>query len=125
VNGTPADCVALGISQWDRVDLVLSGVNLGPNLGNGIWHSETLAAAKQAALMGVPGIALSISLRKNEPDFEALRPALDEVLSRLLPKPPSLLLNVNPRSRRSPSTSRTIASSSVPSLGTATPRPRE
>jgi 5'-nucleotidase len=75
--------------------VVLSGINLGPNLGNGIWHSGTLAAAKQAALMGVPGIALSISLRKDEPDFEALRPALDDVLSRLLPKPPSLLLNVN------------------------------
>jgi len=95
VNGTPADCVALGISQWNRVDVVLSGINLGPNLGNGIWHSGTVAAAKQAALMGVPGIALSISLTKDEPDFEALRPALDELLSRLLPKPPSLLLNVN------------------------------
>jgi 5'-nucleotidase len=95
VNGTPADCVALGISQWDRVEVVLSGINLGPNLGNGIWHSGTLAAAKQAALMGIPGIALSISLTRDEPDFDALRPALDELLSRLLPKPPSLLLNVN------------------------------
>jgi 5'-nucleotidase len=45
--------------------------------------------------MGLPAIALSISLKKDEPDFEALRPALHEVLSLLLPKPPSLLLNVN------------------------------
>ena len=95
VNGTPADCVALGISQWDKVDVVLSGINLGPNLGNGIWHSGTLAAAKQAALMGLPAIALSIPVGKGEPDFEALRPALYEVLSLLLPKPPSMLLNVN------------------------------
>src|ERR1043165_602231 len=34
VNGTPADCVALGTHHWGKVDLVLSGINLGPNLGN-------------------------------------------------------------------------------------------
>src|ERR687888_2798172 len=34
VNGTPADCVALGAYHWEQVDVVLSGVNLGPNLGN-------------------------------------------------------------------------------------------
>src|SRR5262245_5852181 len=44
VNGTPADCVALGCHNWDKVDVVLSGVNLGLNLGNSIWHSGTLAA---------------------------------------------------------------------------------
>src|SRR3954469_12512 len=43
VNGTPADCVSLGIYHWKDVDLVLSGINLGANLGNGIWHSGTLA----------------------------------------------------------------------------------
>jgi 5'-nucleotidase len=59
VNGTPADCVALGTSQWEKVDLVLSGINLGSNLGNSAWHSGTLAAAKQAALLGCRGIALS------------------------------------------------------------------
>ncbi len=58
VNGTPADCVALGINQWDKVDIVLSGINLGSNLGNSMWHSGTLAAAKQAALFGCRGIAL-------------------------------------------------------------------
>src|SRR5918996_805013 len=39
VNGTPADCVALGTSQWEGVGAVLSGVNLGANLGNSTWHS--------------------------------------------------------------------------------------
>ena len=42
VNGTPSDCVALGTHLWGRVDVVLSGVNLGPNVGNGIWHSGTV-----------------------------------------------------------------------------------
>jgi 5'-nucleotidase len=70
VNGTPADCVALGTHNWGRIDLVLSGINLGPNLGNAVWHSGTLAAAKQAALLGMRGIAFSASIDETkEPDF--------------------------------------------------------
>src|ERR1700758_1014966 len=57
VNGTPADCVALGTHRLGHVDLVLSGINLGLNLGNSLWHSGTLAAAKEAALLGRGGIA--------------------------------------------------------------------
>src|ERR1043166_6692408 len=59
VNGTPADCVALGTHRWGHVDLVLSGINLGLNLGNSCWHSGTLAAAKQAALLARREIAVS------------------------------------------------------------------
>jgi len=95
VNGTPADCVALGVSQWERVDVVLSGINLGSNLGNAIWHSGTLAAAKQAALMGLRGIALSIPVPKDEPDFGALQPAVREVLKVLLAETALTLVNVN------------------------------
>ena len=60
VNGTPADCVTLGASLWENVDVVLSGINLGPNLGNAMWHSGTLAGAKQATLLGLRGIAFSV-----------------------------------------------------------------
>ncbi|MBC8034351.1 MAG: 5'/3'-nucleotidase SurE, partial [Chitinophagaceae bacterium] len=59
VNGTPADCVALGTHLWATTDVVLSGINMGPNLGNSMWHSGTLAAAKQAVLLGIKGIAFS------------------------------------------------------------------
>src|SRR5918997_6425741 len=59
VNGTPGDCVALGSHHWEKVDVVLSGINLGSNIGNAMWHSGTLAAAKQAVLLGLRGIALS------------------------------------------------------------------
>ena len=62
VNGTPADCVALGSHHWEKVDVVLSGINLGSNLGNAMWHSGTLAAAKQAVLLGMRGIAFSFEL---------------------------------------------------------------
>jgi 5'/3'-nucleotidase SurE len=95
VNGTPADCVALGTHNWDKVDVVLSGINLGSNLGNGMWHSGTLAAAKQAVLLGCRGIALSAPVTaQGEPDFELLKPAVREVLERLLPADLKLV-NVN------------------------------
>jgi 5'-nucleotidase len=71
VNGTPADCVALGMHHWGHVELVLSGINLGLNLGNSCWHSGTLAAAKQAALLGSRGIAFSTAVSDSrEPDFQ-------------------------------------------------------
>jgi len=95
VNGTPADCVALGASRWEGTDIVLSGINLGSNVGHGIWHSGTLAAAKQAALMGLRGIALSIPVPKDQPDFARLKPSIREVLELLLPDKSLTLVNVN------------------------------
>jgi 5'/3'-nucleotidase len=95
VNGTPADCVALGVHMWDKVDLVLSGINLGPNLGNATWHSGTLAAAKQAALLGLRGIALSTPTLGGEPDFTRLRPYVVRVLELLIAQRDLCLVNVN------------------------------
>jgi len=95
VDGTPADCVALGAYHWEKVDVVLSGINLGSNLGNAMWHSGTLAAAKQAALLGLRGIALSLQLTRDEPDFEILKPSVKKVLELLLPDQGLTLVNVN------------------------------
>ena len=95
VNGTPADCVALGVHLWDHVDIVLSGINLGYNLGNSAWHSGTLAAARQAALLGLRGIAFSTPTRGSEPDFVALEPWVAQVLELLLPERALCLVNVN------------------------------
>jgi 5'-nucleotidase len=95
VNGTPADCVALGCHVYEHIDVVLSGVNLGPNLGNAMWHSGTLAAAKQAALLAKRGIALSTLATEDDTDFEALRPHLRAVLAEVLPLHEHVLLNVN------------------------------
>lgn len=95
VNGTPADCVALGTSQWDGVDVVLSGINLGANLGNSTWHSGTLAAAKQGALLGYRGIALSTPVSEEHPEFSALVPWITRVLEVLLPETDLPLVNVN------------------------------
>jgi 5'-nucleotidase len=98
VNGTPADCVALGVHHWKDVDIVLSGVNIGVNLGNGLWHSGTLAAAKQATLFGLRGIALSTPSTAPggaEPDFASLAPHVERVLETLLADDTARLLNVN------------------------------
>jgi 5'-nucleotidase len=95
VNGTPAVCVGLGASNWEKVDLVLSGINLGLNIGNGMWHSGTLAAAKQAALLGLRGIALSAPLGEEEPDYTHIIPYLEKTLDLLLGMPKLQLVNVN------------------------------
>src|SRR2546430_4798873 len=95
VNGTPADCVALGTHQWQHTAVVLSGIHLGLNLGNSCWHSGTLAAAKQAALLGLRGIAISTEFSDNhEPDFSALEPHVAKVLDLLMPNRTLCLVNV-------------------------------
>jgi 5'-nucleotidase len=62
VNGLPADCIKLGVHELikGKPDLVISGINLGANVGVNINYSGTVAAAKEAALYGIPAIAASI-----------------------------------------------------------------
>ena len=96
VNGTPGDCVMLGTSLWEKIDLVLSGINIGTNLGNALWHSGTLAGAKQGALLGLRGIAFSApATDREQPDFEGLKPWAATVLEALLDNPEPCLVNVN------------------------------
>ena len=96
VNGTPGDCVMLGTTLWEKVDVVLSGINIGTNLGNAVWHSGTLAGAKQAALLGLRGVAFSApATDREQPDFNALKPWVASVLEMLLAIPDLCLVNVN------------------------------
>jgi 5'-nucleotidase len=95
VDGTPSDCVALGTHLWTNVDVVFSGMNLGLNVGNEMWHSGTLAAAKQAALLGIRGIAFSAPAIDGITDYVPLKPWLDRVLADLLARPQLQLVNVN------------------------------
>ncbi len=95
VNGTPADCATIGAHIWGGADVVLSGINMGPNLGNSMWHSGTLAGAKQGVLLGMKGIALSVPVGNSEPDFDGLEPHVVRVLEELLAKPGICLYNVN------------------------------
>jgi 5'-nucleotidase len=95
VNGTPADCVAMGLFHWGGADLVLTGINLGSNLGNDIWHSGTVAAAKQGVLLGVQAVAFSQLINGEEPTYEKQKPYMVEVIQMLLHGPQPRLVNVN------------------------------
>jgi 5'-nucleotidase len=95
VNGTPGDCVALGTHIYNKTDLVLSGINLGYNLGNSMWHSGTLAAAKQGVLLGIKSIAFSTTVPPEGPDFRALSSHVEEALKALIEDAGFGLYNVN------------------------------
>jgi 5'-nucleotidase len=99
IDGTPADCVYTAFYAGTRIlprrpDLVLSGLNHGANLGDDVFYSGTVAAAREGALRGVPALALSAGLDANrvEAAAEAARIAL--ALWQAQPTGP-LLINVN------------------------------
>ncbi len=70
VSGTPADCVKIGIRELAEqpVDLVVSGINLGANVGINVIYSGTVSAATEGAILGVPSLAVSLDTR-HEADF--------------------------------------------------------
>lgn len=71
-SGTPSDCVAISMlgAVPEKIDLVISGINLGPNLGTDIIYSGTAAAARQASLNNCPSIAVSLAKHRAPYDFE-------------------------------------------------------
>jgi len=82
VEGRPADCVKLAINQLmpRRPDLVVSGINSGANTGINVIYSGTVAAAIEAAFLGLPSIALSLLMDKDLPDWDhAAKLSLDSV----------------------------------------------
>jgi 5'-nucleotidase len=85
----------LGTHLWSKTDVVLSGINMGLNLGNSMWHSGTLAGAKQAAMLGMKGIALSAPSGIDEAQLDHLKPYVEEALSTLLKDNEPGLYNVN------------------------------
>ena len=98
VEAPPATCVRLGIEALlpRRPDLVVSGINPGDNLGISVYLSGTLGAAREAALVGIPAIA--VSQRGSSRDFSAtaayMRRLVEELRARHLLKP-GFFLNVN------------------------------
>ena len=100
MDGTPTDCVllALGGILKEQPDLVLSGVNHGPNLGEDVLYSGTVAAAMEATLLGIPSIALSFASEEFEPPSEDYADVITLLLKKLLPHtdfPAGTLLNIN------------------------------
>lgn len=63
VNGTPADCVKLGVTNImkEKPDMVISGINRGPNLGIDVLYSGTVSGALEGTILGIPSIAVSVT----------------------------------------------------------------
>ena len=103
VSGTPSDCVFLGIGPLaeGKIDLVVSGINTGANVGNGVLGSGTTMATRVAWARRIPSIAMSLS-RDGPQDQKELLFHLAATVSELLARsmadgemPPGLTLNVN------------------------------
>jgi 5'-nucleotidase len=99
VDGTPTDCSWMGINhllKGRRPTLVVSGINHGPNLADDVIYSGTVAAAMEAAIIGVPSIAISLATRQDFDFGPSARFARSLVAAALAqPLPPNMLLNVN------------------------------
>jgi 5'-nucleotidase len=99
IDGTPADCVIVALHKLlkEPPDLVISGINHGANLGENVYYSGTVGAAREAVIHHVPGLAISLfSKRANSnfaPSAKIARRAAELILKEGLP--PQVLLNVN------------------------------
>ncbi|MGD8240519.1 MAG: 5'/3'-nucleotidase SurE, partial [Armatimonadota bacterium] len=99
VDGTPTDCVllALGVLLDNRPDFVFSGVNHGPNMGEDVLYSGTVAAAMEGLSLGIPGVALSLAA--DDPDLlDSHVPWIERLVAsivRVRNFPTETLLNVN------------------------------
>lgn len=73
VNGTPADCVKFAVEKilTQKVDMVLSGINKGPNLGTDVIYSGTVSAAIEAAIYKIPSAAISLDIRNDNENYDA------------------------------------------------------
>lgn len=98
VNGTPTDCVHLAVTgMLDPLpDMVVSGINLGANMGDDTIYSGTVAAATEGFLLGIPSIAISLTSPEGK-YFETAGRVARELVERFIqePIPQPVLLNVN------------------------------
>jgi len=96
VTGTPTDCVHLALTGFvkDPVDLVISGINEGANMGDDVLYSGTVAAAMEGRFMGLPAIAVSLN---GHTHYDTAAQVVIDLLVRLQqqPLPKDTLLNVN------------------------------
>jgi 5'-nucleotidase len=101
VGGSPADCIALaalGMVAWPP-DVVVSGINRGPNMGQDITYSGTVTAALEAAIQGVPAVSVSLAsgTAQNLEEYEEAARVAVEVTRGVLARglPPLTILNLN------------------------------
>lgn len=102
VDGRPADCVRLAVRNLvpAPIDLVLSGINPGANVGINVFYSGTVAAAAEATMMGIPAVAISMAIQNGDnynPDFVQAGEIAAALLDKLLTRPLAGddLININ------------------------------
>ena len=101
-DGSPADCVALAVMGLlpKKVDLVVSGINDAPNLGHDISYSGTVAAVKEANIWGVPGLAISLDVKRQQrqaPNYNLAAAVACQIIQTMRQNhlPLDVFLNVN------------------------------
>lgn len=98
VSGTPADCVKIAVTELldEPPELVVSGINQGGNLGTCAIYSGTVSAATEAAIMGIPSIAVSLDSWESK-DFSAAAGFVCDLLPTVLKEglPEGVALNIN------------------------------
>lgn len=99
VDGAPSDCTALALMGLipDKFDIVVAGINNGPNLGQDLTYSGTVSVTLEAAIFGLPGIAFSLDDRKPDANYEHCIPYAQQITRRVLAHglPHQTVLNVN------------------------------
>jgi len=100
VSGTPTDCVHIALTSMmdESPDVIVSGINQGPNLGDDVIYSGTVAAAMEGRILGLPAIAVSLVCDEhNQVHFDTAAEVACRLVRQLLkdPLPADTILNVN------------------------------
>jgi len=99
INGTPTDCMTIGIGKLldQKPDLVVSGINPGPNLGDDVSYSGTVSAAIEATMLGIPSVAISLAAESEPLHYETAAAFIVRLAKLILEQglPRDTLLNVN------------------------------
>lgn len=99
VGGTPVDCVKLGLARLidKKIDLVVSGINHGSNMGTDVLYSGTVSAAAEGVIMGAPAISVSLNTYRDDVDFSFTAGFTRRIIMAVMPEgiEKTTLLNIN------------------------------
>ncbi len=99
VRGTPADCVKIGVKELvgKPIDMVVSGINVGANVGINVLYSGTVSAATEASILNIPAVAVSLDTRDSSADFGPAARFVKKLIPLVMNSPflKRITLNVN------------------------------